>query len=443
METASKSITAMASAGSRGKDPEMWWVQRRNVLFGLAVALAWPAAADEKGKRGRYWGALAFPSSDGRGVPAPRRTVEVEDGNGLAAALGRARAGDHIVLADGEYAYGKGFELASGGEPGTPVVVRSARPGGAVLHDPVLIVANDACLMALDFAVPDAVTIHGDRTAILRCRFGNLTGILLRRGASYNRIGWNSFRDLPSHGSEGKNAIRLDPRPRDPRPMTSNHIYRNYFSTDFDDERNEGICIYVGVSKDLTERMPPTATLIEYNLLDRIDYKSAVRIKAHGCMVRFNTALGPGRRSGHHNRGQFAQRQGEGNRWHGNWAEATTGFRLNGRGQELLGNVAAGGASIDLNCGSARNKTACSYSLFVANEGPCRVGNREFDEPVTELCQSNWFEAHKPDAEAIGLSRWQAQTSIAPRTTRRDLPWAIRLEPSDVGADAPGAPRLP
>jgi hypothetical protein len=104
--------------------------------------------------------------------------------------------------------------------------------------------------------------------------------------------------------------------------------------------------------------------------------------------------------------------------------------------------VAADGASIDLNCGTARNKTACSYSLFVANDGPCQVGNREFDEPVTELCESNWFEAHKPDAGAIRLCEWQAHTSIAPETTRSDVPLAVRLAPGDVGADAPGAPRL-
>jgi hypothetical protein len=430
----------------------MLWLRRRRLLLGMAAVAAvpatpWPAwGADGRAEGG--WGALPLPSGDGARVPPARRTVEVADGEGLAAALERARPGDHVVLADGEYAHRDGFTVVAGGDgggrsDGASVVVRAARPGRAVLRSPVLVEGDGACLVGLDFAVADAVTLHGDRNAVLRCRFRELTGVLLRRGASHNSIGWNSFRDLPHVRGEGKNAIRLDPRPRDRRPMSGNHIYRNYFSTDFEERQAPGsVCVYVGLSKQLTKGLPPTATLIEHNLFDRIDYKSAVRIKTHGCVVRYNTAIGPGRRSGRRNMAQFAQRQGEGCRWHGNWAEATVGYRINAHGQEFLGNVAAKGASIDLNCGSERNKTACSYSLFVANEGPCVVGNREFDEPVAELCESNWFEAHRPGPDAIELSEWQTDTRISPDTRRKDLPRAVRLSPDDVGADAPGAPAM-
>ena len=94
------------------------------------------------------------------------------------------------------------------------------------------------------------------------------------------------------------------------------------------------------------------------------------------------------------------------------------------------------------NCGSERNKDACSHSLFVANEGPCEVGNRDFDEPVTEKCESNWFEAHKPGPDAITLTEWQADTSVKPDTTRTGLPRPVRLAPDEVGADAAGAPSL-
>jgi poly(beta-D-mannuronate) lyase len=419
-------------------------LRRRRLLLGMAAVAAVPAVPPRAWAAEGGWGPLPLPSGEGARVPPPRRTVEVDDGDGLAAALERARPGDHIVLADGEYAYGQGFTVAGDGPPGeASVVIRAARPGGAVLRSPVLVEADGACLVGLDFAAPDAVTLHGDRNAILRCRFRELTGVLLRRGASHNSIGWNSFRDLPYVRGEGKNAIRLDPRPRDRRPMSGNHIYRNYFSTDFEERQAGGsVCVYVGLSKQLTKGMPPTATLIEHNLFDRIDYKSAVRIKTHGCVVRYNTAIGPGRRSGRRNMSQFAQRQGEGCRWHGNWAEATVGYRINAYGQELLGNVATKGASIDLNCGSERNKTACSYSLFVANEGPCVVGNREFNEPVAELCESNWFEAHKPGPDAIKLSEWQVDTRVSPDTARRGLPRAVRLGPDDVGADAPGAPAM-
>jgi hypothetical protein len=377
-------------------------------------------------------------------IPAALRTVPVSDGAGLATALVEARPGDHILLQAGDYSLEEGFVAGRGGTAEAPVVIRPERPGEVRLHSPVLLTANHACFYGIDFATRDALTVEGDRNAALRCIFRDVTSITLRNGASHNRIGWNSFKDLPFYPDPQRNAIRLEPRLRDPRPMTGNHIYRNHFTTDVGEERQDrhSLVIYVGLSAKNTLKLPPTATLIEYNLFDRIDYNSAVRIKTHGNMIRYNTAIGPGRHSKRRNMAQFAQRQGNGNRWHGNWAENTRGFKINGEGQEFLGNKVVGRASLDLNCGSDRNKDACSYSLFVANDGKCVVGNRDFREEPTKACRNNWFESHQPAVDAIELTEWQADTLISPSTGRSGLPRAVRLEPHEVGAEAEGAPTV-
>jgi hypothetical protein len=377
-------------------------------------------------------------------LPAARRTVRVDDGEALAAALAEAEPGDHILLKSGDYALEDGFVATRGGTAEAPVVIRPERLGAARLRSPLLLTANHACFYGVDFDTRDALTIEGDRNAMLRCIFRDLTAVTLRSGASYNRIGWNSFKDLPFYPSSERNAIRLEPRGRDPRPMTGNHIYRNYFTTDVGDEKDGRgmLAIYVGLSAKTTLKLPPTRTLIEYNLFDRIDYNSAVRIKTHGNMIRYNTAIGPGRHTRRRNMAQFAQRQGNGNRWHGNWAEDTRGFKINGEGQEFLGNKVVGRASLDLNCGSDRNKDPCSYSLFVANDGKCVVGNRDFREEPTKACKNNWFEEHLPGADAIELAEWQEDTLVSPKTSRTGLPRAVRLEPHEVGAEAEGAPTV-
>jgi hypothetical protein len=283
------------------------------------------------------------------------------------------------VLADGTYA--GAFAARVDGQADRPVVVRAANKHRAVLPGSVAVDADHTWLHGLRFTGDDAVDIRGDRNAVTRCLFGRLNGILLHEGASHNKIGWNSFKDMPYYENEHKNAIRCDFRPTDPRFMTGNHIYRNYFTTAFAasdaSAATETPTVYLGLSKAFSEPYPDTGFLVEHNLFVGIDYKSSVRVKADGNVIRFNTSIGPGSVSGAKNRAQFGQRHGERNKWYGNWAENTRGFKVNEHNQELLGNKAVGAATIDTQ--RARRQQGGLQPLAPGrHEGTCYVGNRDF-----------------------------------------------------------------
>ncbi|WBB59582.1 polysaccharide lyase family 7 protein [Streptomyces sp. WMMC500] len=270
--------------------------------------------------------------------PGPGRTVEVADSDELQDAMGDARAGDRIVLADGAYSIGK--MSGKNGTAAEPVTVVAENRGQAVIEDGQLEVLDSSYVTfeGLKWTNSDTLKITSSNNVRLTRNHFRLTEeeslkwvIIQGENSHHNRIDHNLFEEKHELG----NFITIDGS----ETQQSQHdlIDHNHFRNMGPRAENEMEAVRVGESA-LSESSG--FTVLESNLFENCDGDpEIVSVKSNDNVVRYNTfRTSQGVLSQRHgNRGSFY-----GNFFLGEGKAGTGGIRIYGRDHKIYNNYFEG-----------------------------------------------------------------------------------------------------
>jgi poly(beta-D-mannuronate) lyase len=285
----------------------------------------------------------SFLDGDDDPLPVTARTVEVADSGSLDVALASIAGGTTVVLADGTYDGDFGVRAAATAD--SPVVVRAANPGKAVLAAGSAMVVKKSA-----HVVVDGLTFLGGANTMLKLESSNnvrVTHNTFDRGSSgegsskwlyiggadshHNRIDHNTFRNKTDSG----NYLTLDGS--ETQVSQYDRIDHNRFLKIGPRAENEKEAVRLGWSEI---SMSSGFTVFEYNLLEECDGDpEVVSVKASDMTVRYNTV----RRS----QGVVSLRHGDRNSLYGNvilgeGRPGTGGIRLYGVDNRVFNNYIAG-----------------------------------------------------------------------------------------------------
>ncbi len=270
--------------------------------------------------------------------PDPDRVVNVANSSQLSSAFGDARAGDRIVLADGQYDIGK-----LSGKNGTaekPITVVAANRGRAVISDGQLEVANSShvVLEGLKWTNSNTLKLTSSNNVRLTRNHFRLTEesslkwvIIQGANSHHNRIDHNLFEEKHQLG----NFITIDGSAT--QQSQHDRIDNNHFRNIGPRAENEMEAIRVGWSEISRSS---GHTVIESNLFENCDGDpEIISVKSNDNIVRYNTfRTSQGTLSHRHgNRGAFY-----GNFFLGEGKAGTGGIRVYGQDHTIYNNYFEG-----------------------------------------------------------------------------------------------------
>ncbi|MEO3752440.1 chondroitinase-B domain-containing protein [Streptomyces sp. B6B3] len=270
--------------------------------------------------------------------PEPGRTVEVADSDELRGALDDARAGDRIVLADGEYDIGS--MTGRHGTESEPITVVAANRGEAVITEGQLEIEDSSYVTfeGLEWTNSDTLKITSSNNVRLTGNHFHLTeeeslDWVLIGGADshHNRIDHNLFEDKHQLG----NFITIDGS--ETQQSQYDLIDHNHFRDIGPRAENEMEAIRVGWS-EISESNG--FTVIEYNLFEECDGDpEIISVKSNDNTVRYNTFVA--------SQGSVTQRHGNRGEFYGNFffgegKAGTGGIRVYGQDHTIYNNYFEG-----------------------------------------------------------------------------------------------------
>lgn len=249
-------------------------------------------------------------------------SIPVRDGEELADALSRARPGDTILLAPGEFGGVDGFTVSV-----PDVTIRASVPLGSILWAPMEVSADQATIDGLMFrsepesglllaaaaACRDSLSITGSNTEVRGCDFGYFPGraILVRptgRNPYIHDCGFHDNRDGGDPGGNAHEAISLGYDNPSSRVSLGGRVTNNRFWN----LNVEGEAVSVKTSDNL----------LQNNQLSN-------------------------------SRGGFTSRYGLRNQYIGNKIINSRGIAIGGRGCRIANNTISGRGSISIQAGNA------------------------------------------------------------------------------------------
>jgi hypothetical protein len=382
--------------------------------------------------------------SGGDKLPAAARTVNVANGSQLSSAISNAQAGDRIVLASGSYG---GFTVERSGANGKPIVIISPTPRGAKVGGTITINGNYVWVIGMDMGGHN-INIFGSHDRVSRNYLGARTGPGIfaqkpSRNAEIDHSELTGFITVPDNAS----AIGSSPIfSRHQCSSPANHyIHHNYIHDSNGGGKNgnsEAIMSGFGVSCGKDTHFAPLAnTLIEYNLIQNYGAGYCLRTKSATNTFRFNTCI---------NTDSIQDRWGIDNHWIANWVEDAGNMLIFDHGSKVIGNVLIG-TTLRIGAGNLNDASdyeagyyAADDALVVGNSGPLTIGYFWGDEKAPAFKVLNVrVEAHKT-GNGCGqgtITCVYGNTATFSATTQHQVPQAIRLTPSQVGPNAPTAPK--
>lgn len=303
----------------------------------------------------------------GSALIAGAETLRVSTVAELAAAAQRARAGDDIVLADGEYR-DLVAKLAGAGQPERPITLRAERAGGAVLLGSPAIEITGAHIEVRGLAFKDCTFKPGTRGAVnfngarhcrlTECSFENSTlpgGVALvsfRNRASDNRVDHCRF----VHTRYRSVVVVVDDQALKVGPPLRNRIDHNLFQDVPPLNANGAETIQIGQRAIPHSDLRPE-TIVEHNEFVRCNGEAEIiSVKTSGNTIRNNRFRD--------NKGELVMRHGHSNVVTGNRFEGGSGgIRISGHGHVVTGNHVSGsrGSGIRLYYGTPDLKHPASY----------------------------------------------------------------------------------
>jgi Chondroitinase B len=399
------------------------------LALGLSVALASPhrgpaAAADD--------------------LPPASREHRVADASELRAALGLARPGDHIVLADGVYAPDGDLRVTAAGTARAPVVLRAAQPLGARLGTAVAVEAAAVVLAGLRFDGA-GLRLAGDHARVVGCRFEGTSKVALSISAGQGQV----VERCEFVGCTGR-GVSIGPRGRAGAivgPRIARNLFRDFAGTPGD---NGHEAVQIGQYGD--DALLDLGAVVEHNLFLGVGVDSeTISVKSSGNTVRHNTFQGC--------RSRPTNRFGNRNHWHANWIEDCRGLWVYGAGHELLGNrlVGANGDGLCLMAGNTapedirkaapaaggRPKDHAPHCLDVVAAGN-EAGRLVVGKVIERFGRAYDLPARgtRVERHAGPLARELEVGTILAAETSRAIPIATKLTARDIGPESVWGRRL-
>lgn len=330
------------------------------------------------------------------------RTVDVASSGQLAAALGDARAGDRIVLADGDYTIGK-----MSGKTGTaaaPITVVAANRGRAVVTGGQLEVLSSAHVTfeGLKWTNSDTLKITGSNNVRLTRNHFRLTEtsslkwvLVQGAGSHHNRIDHNLFEDKHQLG----NFVTIDGSAT--QQSQHDRIDHNHFRDIGPRAENEMEAVRVGWSEISRSS---GHTVIEDNLFENCDGDpEIISVKSDDNTVRHNTFRT--------SQGTLSHRHGDRGAFYGNFflgggKAGTGGIRIYGQDHRIYNNYFEGltgtgfDAALQLDGGDVDTSGALSshwrvyratvaHNTFVNNVSNIEIGANYRLVPVDSVLADN------------------------------------------------------
>jgi len=376
-------------------------------------------------------------ASSGASTPsvANGSRVNVSSGSALASALGNARCGQAITLANGSYS--GSFNIDVNCKTSNPLIIQATSPLRAVISSPLTINGRSVHVRGIHFRGPHVkLNIRGNDHKLLGNKiegWATYMAVHLQRGQNAE-VAYNEFtRPDPFRvGPLGKYPLRIGIRSSHlPSDFHYNaHVHHNYFH-DFPNKPNPRV--YNSGQVDAIElcftgTMTRSNWTIEYNLFDRHQQGHAiVDIKcAGGTMVRYNTIINsPNAR--------IDFRNGNGGKMIANWIENAGGLGINGDNHEIISNVLTGKdfpeiilatGNVSSN-GTYENHQSANNNTVTCNRGLHTIGKYKMSQPA----RNNTI--NSADGR-IELQR-HSNTRITKNGNCGSLAKARRLSVSEVG----------
>jgi len=350
----------------------------------------------------------SFLAGDDDPVPSTARTVDVRSAGALSDALETVSGGTTLVLADGTY---NGDFTVRGvtATPETPVVVRAANPGKAVIGSGSALVVRSSA-----HVVVAGLTFKSGASTLLKLDSSNNVRVTHNTfdrggpgedsskwlyiggaGSHHNRVDHNTFQNKIDPG----NYLTLDGS----ETQVSQHdrIDHNRFAKIGPRAENEKEAVRLGWS-DIS--MSSGFTVFEYNLLEECDGDpEVVSVKASDMTVRYNTV----RRS----QGVLSLRHGDRNSLYGNVVlgegrPGTGGIRIYGADNRVFNNYVAGttgtgyDSALSIDGGDARpggelnkhhrvDNAIVVFNTLVDNATGIVIGGNYPEPPVNLVVENN------------------------------------------------------
>lgn len=360
--------------------------------------------------------------------PASAGVVRVSNGADLARALATAKAGQHIVLADGIYhAPGGKFEVKASGTQGAPIVIRAESALGARLTSELRLSGDDviASGLLMDGA---QVELSGDRARLTGSRSQNHDGIaVLISGGTDARVDHNELVGLGGRG------ISVKPSPGNPEALLRPRIDHNWIH-DFTGTRNVGTHSAIQIGQCLAHTDCSVQAIVEHNLIEGIDQvHSVISVKSSDNVIRANTVLDSA--------GGIVNRHGERNLYEANWIEGARGMWIRDADNQVIGNtiVDSGGFGLRVLAG---NVGADSRQKGYPNAVDTVLIGNDLDRLIVGF---GWNSARIAAQGTVieGSQGAKVQTGMAQGTVQLpnasvEVPKAVRLTRADVGPAAVG-----
>jgi Protein of unknown function (DUF4038)/Chondroitinase B/Putative collagen-binding domain of a collagenase/Right handed beta helix region len=344
-------------------------------------------------------GSLPQPASQ---ADALARVIEVGNSEELDSALTSARAGDQIVLADGEYEIG-----SMSGRHGTaaePIVVRAEHRGRANITEGQLEIEDSSYVTfeGLTWTNSDTLKVTSSNNVRLTRNHFRLTEeeslkwvIIQGANSHHNRIDHNLFEEKNQLG----NFITIDGS--ETQQSQYDRIDHNHFRDIGPRAENEMEAIRVGWS-EISESSGHTT--VEQNLFENCDGDpEIVSVKSNDNIVRYNTFRT--------SQGTLTQRHGNRGQLYGNFflgggKAGTGGIRLYGQDHKVYNNYFEGltgtgyDAALQLDGGDVDTSGALSshfrvyratvvHNTFVNNVSNIEIGANYKHPPADSIVANN------------------------------------------------------
>lgn len=382
------------------------------------------------------WSASEVPGGADQ-LPAPKRKVSVSSNADLKNALSDAKDGDLIVLANGTYS--GSFASTNSGKPGSPIVIMSQSPLGAVFTSDFS-ATGDYTVVSGVVGKSASLIIGGKGSRLTRSK---VTDYLDRRsievalGSSYVRVDHNEIANYHQQGVSLNTDAGKEP----------NHIWIDHNSIHDRLAAPKGADANLDEAIQLGESIGTSAVevhnVVESNLVTNNPVADdAISLKSSSDIVCGNTLIDA--------KGGITARQGHDNVILGNFL-VNTMLKIHDSGHQVIGNVLQGGTlqvfagdvaadsptSVQPRRGCSAIKAASKDVLIAANKGKLTVGNIDDTEAscFTFDATNIQIEAHDPNDVNIDAKHSQNVKQVS-TTTAKFAP-AVKLTASDVGPSSP------
>ena len=254
----------------------------------------------------------------------------------LAKAVSKAKPGDVITLADGNY--DQGCTLKGKGTQDKPIVVRAQTLGQVGISKPVTIQGSYVTLLGVNFTAQGSVHMSGVGSRLSRCSMSNIGSgkwVMVSSGSRNIEIDHCLFEKKENNRklSRGCQLIQIYVRNKG----EEHHVHHNHFR-DIPKGKGNGF----ETVQLITEGNPfnpkggDCGTVIEDNLFERCNGEGEIiSVKSNGNIVRRNTF--------HECRGSLVLRHGHRNQAVSNFfiggkEKGSGGIRLQGQDQVIVNN---------------------------------------------------------------------------------------------------------